>query len=307
MIKCVECNKEFDDDAGLHRHLRVHKLLKEEYYQKYFPRYDLLTNEPLEFKSKEYYFGNMFSNRGNCITYIKNLPSNERLNFLFTLFGERKKNKGLVFLPSQVELRSSILPSVSFLNKIGYDYSLIAEKLDLIKKYDYNVKSLAYNNEPLDIIQDTREQKPLRFSSSTRVIVSGLDFSDYTCKSHFNNIFIERKSLVDFVATFSNQIERFEREMHRAQSINATVFVLVENMIGDALAFDRISYIGQRTRITPDYVFHNVKQLIQKYPNLQFGFCDNRTKMAETIEKIYNAKERMTKYDIQYLIDSSVL
>lgn len=307
MITCAECNKSFDDETSLHRHLRAHKLVKESYYHKHYPKYDLFTNELLEFRSKEYYFNNWFANRGNCIEYIKELPANEKFDFICSLFVNRQKTKGILYLPSQVELRSSILPSVAFLNKLGFDYNQIAEQAGLIIKYNYHTKSLNFHNEPLEFIQDTREQKPLIFSSGNTKITSGLDFGDYTCKSHFNNVFIERKSPIDFIGTFSNQIERFERELHRAEVLNSNVFVLVEMDLNDMLGFDHIPFIKKRVHVTPEYVFRNIRDLIQKYPNLQFGFCDGRIKMVETIEKIYSCKENVKQLDIQYAIDLGIL
>lgn len=307
MVICLECNKEFENDVSLHRHVRVHKLVKEGYYHKHYPKYDLLTKQLLEYRSKDYYFNNWFSNRGNCISYIKELPHNEKFEFICSLFENRKRAKGLLYLPSQVELRSSILPSVAFLNKLGYDYNLIGDKTELIQKYDYRVKGLEFHNESLEIIQDSREQTPFKFKSA-KVIVSGLSFGDYTSKSHFNNIFVERKSPMDFITTFANQVERFEREMKRAEVINANVFVLVEMDLNDMLGFDHINFINKRTKLTPEYVFHNVKELIQKFPNLQFVFIDGRIKAAELVEKIYRAKDiNLKKIDLQYAVDKGIL
>jgi hypothetical protein len=310
MVICIECQKEFEDDSGLHRHLRAHDLHKEEYYHKYFPRHDLFTKELLEFRSQEYYFGNWFANRANCINYIKQLPDNaSKQKFIRELFANRKTTKELLYQPSQVELRSSILPSANFVSAVGLNYDELAKELSLINKYDYSVKrgDLKFHNEPLEIIQDTREQTPLRFSDRATVIRSGLDFCDYTCRSHFSNVFIERKSPMDFIATFSNQVERFEREIKRATLINATIIVLVEFDFEDAMSFDQISYINKRTKIVPEYVFHNVRELIQTYPNLQFGFCDGRKEMTEIIEKIYSCQSNIVKYDIQFLIDLGFL
>ena len=61
MVSCKVCQKEFENDASLHRHLRAHSLRKVEYYQKYFPRYDLHTGDIIKFKSKEQYFSSDFN------------------------------------------------------------------------------------------------------------------------------------------------------------------------------------------------------------------------------------------------------
>lgn len=308
MITCAECKKEFADDGILHRHVRSHGLLKESYYHKHFPRYDIFTKKLLEFKNKEYYFGSIFANRSNCIGYIKQLPDKQKSEFIRELFSKRKEAKGILYQPCQVELRSTILPSVLFLNKIGFDYNKMAEDLGLIQKYNYNVKTydFQFHQEPLEIIQDTREQKPLQFPKS-KIIKSGLNVGDYCCKSHFNNVFIERKSPQDFIGTFGGQIERFEREIARATMINATIFVLVEMSLDDMLVFREFPFLARRTPYTPEYIFHNVRELIQKHPNIQFGFCDGRVQMVSIIERICSLKSNIIKYDVQHLIDLGVL
>lgn len=306
MIICAECQKEFEDDEGLHRHLRSHGLVKEGYYQKHHGRKDLLTGELLPFKNKEDYFNRLFSTRGNCIKYIQQLPKDQQGDFVYKLFEERAKLKNLLYLPCDVELRSSILPSVTLLKKLGIDYNELGKDLDLVRKYNYDTSSITFKKEKLDIIIDSREQKELFFSDHN-VIKSTLSFGDYTCRNSFNNIFIERKSLVDFISTFGNQVERFEREVLRAQSINATLIVLVENKLSDALSFNYIPYIAKRTKLTPDYVFHNIRYLIQTYPNLQFCFCENRKAMTKAIENIYQMSPRVNRFDIQYLYDKGLL
>jgi hypothetical protein len=306
MISCKECNCEFEDDSSLHYHLRNHKLTKEKYYQKFYPRLDLLTKEPLEFKTKEHYFNNWFSNRTNCIKYIKELPNEAREKFICDLIENRKRIKGIKYLPSQVELRSCVLPSIIFLEKLGYCYNDIGHKVNLINKYDYTIDKLNFHNEPLEIICDTREQTPLNFKKS-KIIINGLNYGDYTCKSHFNNVFIERKSPTDFINTFSSQVERFEKELDRAKTIDATILVLVEFDFNDALGFNHVPYIKKRTNITPDFVFHNVRKLCQKYTNVQFAFVDGRKKMVELIEKIYSCEQNIRVIDLQYAIDKGLV
>ena len=52
MVKCLICDEVFEKDKGLHMHLRSHSMRMVEYYQKFFPRKDLLTGEIIKFKNK---------------------------------------------------------------------------------------------------------------------------------------------------------------------------------------------------------------------------------------------------------------
>ena len=45
MVKCVICNKEFEQEKQLHAHLKAHKMRMAEYYQTYFPRKDFFAGE----------------------------------------------------------------------------------------------------------------------------------------------------------------------------------------------------------------------------------------------------------------------
>ena len=58
--KCKECGQEFKSERSLHAHLKKHGLTMGEYYTKHFPRYNLLTKDPLPFKNKADYFSKDF-------------------------------------------------------------------------------------------------------------------------------------------------------------------------------------------------------------------------------------------------------
>ena len=51
-IICKVDGKEFKDEKALHLSLRSYGLNKVKYYQKYFERRDLLTNDLINFKTK---------------------------------------------------------------------------------------------------------------------------------------------------------------------------------------------------------------------------------------------------------------
>ena len=66
---CKICSSEFTQSKELHFHLRSHKITLAEYYTKYFPRFNLLTGDPLPFKNKDQYFGKDFSSREQLIQW----------------------------------------------------------------------------------------------------------------------------------------------------------------------------------------------------------------------------------------------
>jgi DNA excision repair protein ERCC-4 len=59
------------------------------------------------------------------------------------------------------------------------------------------------------ILVDTREQAPLRFSTSVSVEVATLDTGDYSVAGCTDQVRIERKSLPDLVACVGPERERF--------------------------------------------------------------------------------------------------
>ncbi len=89
------------------------------------------------------------------------------------------------------------------------------------------------------IIIDTREQRPYSFETAT--ISRKLDIGDYSLSGFENDFAIERKTLDDFIACMinksnSNNRDRFERELARAQDKLRRLWILVEANSGDILA-----------------------------------------------------------------------
>jgi hypothetical protein len=51
-MKCLECLDDFSTERGLHLHVsKKHKISLQDYYHKFFPRFDLFSNEKIEFKN----------------------------------------------------------------------------------------------------------------------------------------------------------------------------------------------------------------------------------------------------------------
>jgi len=305
MVKCKICHKSFEEDKNLHSHLKSHKITVSDYYHTHFPRKDLLSGELIIFKNKEQYFESDFNSKINFKRWAKNSDPLIVGDYCKSLLLKRKNKKKSIYPFSQVELKSSGIPSINFLETIIGDYYKFCEDNGFEKKF-LNVNNLQIeNNIPSDlfIYVDTREQKPIDFSMQTQV--KKLDFGDY-CLSDLDvsgKTFIERKSLKDFIGTLVAGYDRFCREIERAAENESVIVVVVENDLSTCLKFNYLSYISRNTKVNPDFVFHKVRSLMSIYKNVQFLFVDDRKESSRVIEKIFINKDIAVNYDLQLLYD----
>lgn len=291
------------DAKTFRAYLRANKITKENFILNTFKKKDLYDGDDLIFKNEDQYFNNDFNSRANLIDYFINC--NDPLSFCLSFFSKRKSYKNLVYAPSQVELKSFIAPSINVIEKREIDYNQLMKLVSLKSKYDYSIKILDQNKKELIIIQDTREQRPLKFNVKTEV--SKLDSGDYSCLApHFSNVFIERKSLNDFVGTLSSKnFERFKSELARAKNLNQLIFIIIESPLSTALKFNTLDY--NFSRVSPEFIFHNMRELIQEFDNCQFLFVNSRAESSRVIEKIFRSGEQIKKCDIQYLYEKGIL
>jgi len=309
MSICKACNKEFETDKQLHAHLKAHKLLMVEYYQKYYPRYDLHDKKIIKFKNKEQYLNADFNSRTNLRLWLKNQTKEKAQEYCRTFLEKRKLEKELTYSPTQVELRSLMSPPMQYYNEIfgwnGY-YSLCSEIGYKNKHAVFNeiVSGAEYNKPEYKIIIDTREQKPLKFTNRPTEM-RALKFGDYAFSSSSStcDCFIERKSLSDFIGTMSGGYERFINEIKRAEEANSYLVVLVEDNISRATSFQYLPHISKKIKATPEFIFHRVRRLSQKYPFLQFLFVNGRKEASRVVEKIFTCGCCHEKIDLQHAYD----
>tara|TARA_R100000742_G_C4276186_1_gene97095 strand:+ start:1268 stop:2206 length:939 start_codon:yes stop_codon:yes gene_type:complete len=312
MVKCQECGKEFDKDRGLHLHIKAHKLSIVQYYHKYYPRRDKHTNELIKFKNKEQYFSSDFNNKRNLKTWLKNIPIFEAQKYCKDLLLKRKEEKGLVYSPSEVELRTLPIPPIPFYQELFGDYYKLCEDIGYKNKFkktpikkDYKE---TFSKDHLIYI-DSREQNPLDIDDFPTE-VKGLKFGDYCLndKEKTQNTYIERKSVPDLIGTLSSGLERFKNEINRAAEEKAYMVVLVERNLSDCLAFNRLKHVYKKnTRVTPDFIFHNVRDLIQEFPDIQFLFVNGRKECVRIVKKLLLSDALKEKYDLQLAYDLKLL
>jgi hypothetical protein len=309
-IICKVDGKEFKDEKSLHLALKRYGLNKVKYYQTYYERRDLLTNELINFKSKEQYFNSDFNDKNNMKKWLKEQPPEKAREYCRELLTKRKETKNLIYSPTQVELRTIMAPSIIFYNKIFKDYYDVCSSLGLENKFIHpNLVGDNFKNKlsKKDIIYvDTREQSWLKFNIPFEI--KTLPFGDYACSNDNCGCFIERKSLSDFISTLSvKNYDRFKNEIEKARKNNSYIIVMVEETLSNALSFQYLPHISKKIKATPEYIFHNVRELLQSYDNLQFLFVDGRKEMMSLVESIFASKCFYKKIDLQLAYDMKIL
>lgn len=309
-VICKIDGKEFADEKSLHLSLRSYGLNKEKYYHTYYPKKDLFSGETINFKSKEQYFNSDFNDKNNMKKWLKQQPIEKAQEYCRSLLIKRKEEKGIVYSPTQVELRTIMSPSVIFYNKIFKNYYDLCSSVGLTNKFIHpenitNQFKFKLTRED-SIYVDTREQDWLKFDVPFEITT--LPFGDYSCTNNNCNCYVERKSLSDFISTLSiGNLGRFTNEIIRAQKSNAYLVVIIEEKLTNALSFQYLPHISKKIKATPEYIFHNVRQLIQDYDNLQFLFVDGKSEMKRVMESIFSSKCFYKKIDLQLAYDLKIL
>ena len=113
--------------------------------------------------------------------------------------------------------------------------------------------------------------------------------------------------LSDFIGTLSGGYERFIKEIERAQEADAYLVVLVEDNLNNAMSFPYLPHISKKVKATPEFIFHRVRDIIQKYPHTQFLFVNGRKEASRVIERIFTCGCVHEKVDLQYAYDTKVL
>lgn len=302
---CKICNKGFDNDGSFHKHLKSHKLTQTAYYQTHYPRFDRYDNSIIRYKNKEYYFNADFNSKNNFKRWLATVPDSEGKKYVYEFLTKRKTKKNLIYFPTQVELKTLMMPGIKYINdKLG-GYDVLCESLGLKRRFkNKNLDPKNFRDVSTKIIfTDTREQNPLDFDNTTRY--KGMSFGDYRMAG--SNIYIERKSLGDAWGTLSGGFERFEREIIRAKEANAYLVILIESPFVSLEQFPEQRQVRGKIKIPVEFLYHNIRDLLQRYQHIQFLFVKNREEASRTIQKIFAADIQIVDVDLQYLYDTNNL
>lgn len=308
MDTCKICGEKVTEEK---HYFSKHKIKVADYFIKYFLKVDLYTGEPIPFKNKEQYLSTDFLNKDNLKTFLKNSPSRKAEDYCVNLLKRRKEAKNLIWTPTQVELRSILSPSIIYLSQLFGDYYKTCEQLGFKNKFtnppNKIEQSFRYSNPDYCIFIDSREQRFLDLNYP--VEIKKLEVGDYGLSSpeECGNIYIERKSISDMIGSLSSGLERFTKEIERAKAAGAYLIILVEENLNNALAFNSLPHVFGKTKVTPDYIFHIVRELTQKYPHIQFLFSGNRAESARLVKQILFSEGICRNFDLQLALDLKTL
>lgn len=290
----------FKTEKEFKKFLRDNKLLIKDYFEKFEPRYDLLTNVQLEFKDRKTYFNIDFSDKRHMAKWLGDQYKDVQRDYILNKLKVKSKEKEWKFAPSQVECRS--IKEIPALNVINYcEDDKIWQELGLTRRYQYkSFKGQFCGIEDSILAIDSREQKPLEFNTQT--LKSKLDFGDYCFinEPYFCNVFIERKSIQDLWGTISKGYDRFQREIERAKKQNGYLVVVVDYAFSKAQSYN---HNKKHSLATAKFIFHRIRELMQGYDNVQFVFSGGRKKSVELFEKIGILGENVKTIDLQYCLD----
>lgn len=253
-----------------------------------------------------------FLKRDDMVAWATQQDKKTFLSYFKNVLQERKTRKNLKFTPCNVELRTCVnLPSISLYNqivKLNNYYEWCSKELNLIKRFD-DIKphtALDKKNQKYSIVVDTREQLPL-FHGNTLVSNEKLDYGDYKIFNNVKEVYFERKSIVDFIGTLSSGLSRFKNELDRARENNHYLVICVEGLLSSCMTFNKSSFIYSKIRVTPQYIFRHVRDLLQEYHNIQFVFVKNRDVMEKFMIDVFNLTEDYTKIDLQFAYDAKLI
>lgn len=297
MCKCLECNDEFVNERSLHAHLKAHKISVSEYYTKHFAKTSVATGELIIFKNLEDYKNAYFNSRAEMRKWFSKiakkgdaLQKKNASSIGAKMILKRMEEKGSTFIPSEFELSTVNAPTLSVLNEINPNF--ISE---LNRELTFS-NNIYFNKNKVDsYFVDTREQNPWDFESK---IVTKLEFGDYAAAGKsFSNVFVDRKSDADFISTFTNGFERFEKELNRAIKQDAFLIVVCEANLG--ALYKKCQVFGSKRVL--DLALSNTRNLLTRYPRkIQFVLCDSRADARDITIDILGSGEKAREIDWQY-------
>ncbi len=306
---CNLCQREFNSIGGLHGHLKkTHSYTQEDYYYEFEPRRDKFDGEFITYKSLEQYRQSDFNSRDNLVEWLnEHYKEKGTKDYCMGLLVDRAERKNCFVIPSHAELKSLLAPSIFGFEKL---YGSVAEFLTqlnaagLSSRFNYSVEPVLQQEPALKIFIDTREQSPLSFPCATdKVKVPCGDY--FPSEDYFHNVFVERKSLADLAGTLGLGLERFDRELAKAREMGFYIVVMVECMFSDVLHYTSTNKYSKK--MTGAHLMHTVRDLSQKYENLQWVFAGNRWRAAELIEKIFRLGDQVRVLDLEFLKDQKVI
>lgn len=308
-IFCRICGKLLENSHPY----KVHHIKLSDYFLQYYAKKDLLTEEPIPFKSIDQYLLSDFCNKTNQKKWLLSKSTEVQKMYLQQILIRRRTHKNLTYTPTQVEQRSADgMVGIKYYNNLYGNFYELCEKMGFKSRGFKNInqntilkpeRSLKGN----PILIDSREQSYLNFGNK-EIQISTLPIGDYTVLKNNCGMFVERKSVNDLISTFGpKNYERFKKELARTQELGYYLVLLVEADINTVLNFEYSSHYNKHTQMTAVYLFHQIRTLLQEFNCWQIAFCKGRTDMKDTILKIFEMKDFWKRADLQLAIDYGLL
>ncbi len=300
---CKECGKVFENDNGLHRHLKAHNMSVAEYYTKHYPRKNKLTGDPLPFKNKFDYFNTDFSTRAQLIKWCDKENSDKVNPYILKQLKNRVEQKQLKYAPNHIEVEINKLPPIDVYKRNFGGYGQACKELGLEPIYSKGITKDFFHKknsiEEIPIYIDTREQLPLSFKNNKEM---KLDFGDYTMGGdNYTYTYVDRKSEGDFKGTLGGGFKRFRRELQRAKEFNSYLYVVTESSIDN---IKRNNNFGPH-KSNLAYLWHNMRLLTHEFKgHCQFLFTGNRGTSELVIPKLLYYGKELWDVDLQYFFDN---
>lgn len=285
-----------EDIQSLHGLLKRFRIKQEAYYHEYYARYNRLTGELIPYKDYDQYMSQEFATKNELKAWIKAKPD-EAKEWAINWLKARKQEKGLIYAPSQAELRTLMCPSMPYYDSIG-GYYKITKSLDYTDRYDTSPLKFTTLAKDVSIIQDTREQNPLKLSLP--IIVEKVECGDYALSEPYDQgVYIERKSLSDFAGTMSKGNARFRRELDRAKDKGHYLVMLVESSISDAQSLNHLPQT-RHVKASASFILKQMRDILVEYPlTLQVVFVDGRIEAAQKLVQILRLGTQVKNIDLQ--------
>lgn len=299
---CKICQQEYKEDKHF---WKSHKIRVADYFHKYEPRYDKLTGDLIKFKSRDFYLTSSFNEKINFKIWLNQVTRQEAREYVENYLSNRLKDGKLNYSLTQVELRSLMVPGIKWINENIGDYYEFCEKIGIKKRFtQYHLDKRQFKDISSKVIfADKREQQRLDFNLTTRN--KSMSYGDYRMANC--DIYVERKSLADFFSSFGYSYERLEKEVRRAQEAKSYLVILVEEPFETIYHYPFRKQVYGKVKISPEVPLFHVRELLQKYKNIQFLFVNNRDEASRIIELIFSAGEQIKNTDLQFLHDTKQL
>lgn len=275
-----------------------------DYFHQFEPRLTKDNKKVIFNKDIEKYFQTDFNTLSDMKTWLKS-AGEEGKEYILDLLVKRKIKKNWIYAPGQILLRLSNIPSILYYEKqFDKNFQEICEKLGFKIQYRNKIKDIDWA-EPIELVCDNREQRPLVFPSHISVIKDTVKYGDYILKDS-PTISIERKSLLDIAGTLSTGFDRFKREIARAKKNKGYIVIVVEDTFNN---FRSIEYLPQARHIksTYNHLSKRARELYEEFENFQLCFVSGRKEAARITEFVLKVGKNIKKIDLQYCIDSKLI